>query len=78
MRQRYLTLKQLSVYLGIPYGTLRNHKCYAPEKLPPHVVVPLGKGQWRFDIEAVDRWLNNNADKGCNPLFFNNSISFHH
>lgn len=59
----YMDMNSLAAYLGVAVKTLRNWKCSAPHKLPPHVSISTGGkyDKWRFDSEAVDKWLSENA-----------------
>ena len=63
MSKRYMTFAELGSYIGVATKTLRNWKSSAPHKLPPHVAVSVGGtyDSWRFDSEAVDKWLLDNA-----------------
>lgn len=53
--KRYLSIKELALYLGIMEGTLYSWVCY--KKIPYTKIGRLVK----FDIERIDRWVQENA-----------------
>ena len=55
MEKRFLSVKELSIYLGITEGTLRVWVCY--KKIP---YTKVGKSV-KFDLKRIEKWLEENS-----------------
>jgi len=57
MEKRYLTVKELSTYLGFSVSTL--YQWVSQRKLRP---IKIGKGRIRFDKKDVDEFMQNQKE----------------
>lgn len=57
MKKRFLGIKELAEYLGIPKGTLYVWTCY--KKIPYFKIGRIVK----FDLEEIEKWLKNKKVK---------------
>lgn len=53
MTRRLVNAKGLAEYLGSTEGSIHTYKCQG--KLPTQWIVPLGKRAVRYDLEEVDK-----------------------
>ena len=50
--------RELANYLRISHSTVKAYRCKHPDRLPPAFLL---NGQYRWDREAVDRWIADRA-----------------
>lgn len=56
-----LNSRELASYLKISPTTIKVYRHKHPDRLPPSFML---NGQYRWDKEQVDRWLNEKAREG--------------
>ncbi len=58
MEKRLLTVEELSVYLGIPRGSIYTKVCL--RKIPAECIVRIGRAL-RFEKAGIDSWVSSQA-----------------
>ena len=60
MNDRYLSVVEICIYLGIKRDTV--YKCISKKQMPAHRVGKL----WKFKISEVDEWVKREDRQGHN------------